>query len=47
MNEKMMNETNLENVDVLEQYASQTQSEDVHFTHADWIYSDYSDSCCC
>ena len=33
--------------DVLDQYVSQTAAnEDVHFSHADWIYSDSSDCCC-
>lgn len=33
--------------DVLEQYVSQTaENEDIHCTHADWIYSDSSDCCC-
>lgn len=36
-----------ETADVLEQYVAQTaQSEDIHFSHADWVYTDGSDCCC-
>lgn len=35
-----------ENMDVLAEYASQTnEDENVHFEHVDWVYSD--SSCCC
>ncbi|MBQ7415955.1 MAG: hypothetical protein IJW14_02830 [Oscillospiraceae bacterium] len=40
-------ETNMDKKDVLDQYIAQTaENEDVHFSHADWIYSDSSDCCC-
>jgi hypothetical protein len=43
-NENMTNEIDQ---DVLEQYVAQTNTnEDIHFSHADWIYSDSSDCCC-
>lgn len=47
MTEKKNHENTQEKQDVLEQYVAQTaQNEDVHFAHADWIYSDSSDCCC-
>ena len=38
---------NKQETSVLEQYLAQTaQDENIHFAHADWIYSDSSDCCC-
>jgi len=32
--------------DVLAEYVSQDENDDVHFEHVDWVYSDGSDCCC-
>ena len=31
--------------DVLKEYESQSESDDIHFEHVDWTYND--SSCCC
>ena len=31
--------------DVLKEYQSQVESDDIHFEHVDWTYGD--SSCCC
>lgn len=32
--------------DLLKEYESQSESEDIHFEHVDWTYSDGSGCCC-
>ncbi len=35
-----------EKEDILQEYSQQTESDDIHFEHIDWVYSDGSGCCC-
>lgn len=46
MKNEQIKKEELENKDVLAEYAAQTkEDENVHFEHVDWTYND--SSCCC